>query len=76
MLMRLDGVAVPFMINGVRDVAVGIRGLVTRGIRILRAILNWLLRIAQRHIRVKWLLVLRKESCRCRSESLQVSDHV
>ena len=74
--MRLNGMTVSFMVDSVRNVAVRIRRLVSRGVRILWAILDWLLRIAHRHVRVKGLLVLRKESCRCRSESLQVSDNV
>ena len=76
MLMRLNGVAVPFMIDGVRDVAIGVGRLLRRRIRILRAILNWLLSVAHRHVRVKRLLVVGEESCRCRSEGLQVSDDV
>ena len=74
--MSLNGVAVPFMIDGIRDIAIRVRCLLRRCIRILGTILNRLLRIAHRHIRVKGLLVLRKKSCRCRSKGLQVSDHV
>ena len=74
--MRLNGMTIPFMVDSVGDVAVRIRRLVSRGVRILWAVWDGLLRIAHRHIRVKGLLVLRKESCRCRSESLQVSDNV
>lgn len=33
--MRLNGVAIPFMTDGVGDVAIGVRGLLRRGIRIL-----------------------------------------
>ena len=68
--------AVSFMIDSIGDVSVGVGRLMSRSISVLCAILYWLLRIAHRHIRVKGLLVLRKESCRCRGESLQVSDHV
>lgn len=69
-------VTITTLVDCVRDIAVRVR--LSRCVVLwLGSILRLVLRVAPHgHIRMEWLVVLWDEALRCRSESLQVSDHV